>query len=111
MDRGDIYLVSLDPTSGHEQKGMRPVLVISQASFNRVTRAPMILPITNGGSLARTGGFAVSLVGAGTDTLGAIRCDQLRVLDIASRKGKKVEKAPAFIVDEVLSKLEAILGY
>jgi mRNA interferase ChpB len=24
MERGDIYLVSLDPTSGHEQQGMRP---------------------------------------------------------------------------------------
>ncbi|MEY3352695.1 MAG: PemK-like, MazF-like toxin of type toxin-antitoxin system, partial [Pseudomonadota bacterium] len=27
MKRGDIYLVSLDPTAGHEQKGYRPVLV------------------------------------------------------------------------------------
>ncbi len=30
MERGDIYLVSLDPTAGHEQQGKRPVLVISQ---------------------------------------------------------------------------------
>ena len=27
MERGDIYLVSLDPTSGHEQQGRRPVLI------------------------------------------------------------------------------------
>ncbi|MGH5445993.1 type II toxin-antitoxin system PemK/MazF family toxin, partial [Klebsiella pneumoniae] len=26
MDRGEIWLVSLDPTSGHEQSGKRPVL-------------------------------------------------------------------------------------
>jgi mRNA-degrading endonuclease toxin of MazEF toxin-antitoxin module len=29
MERGDFYLVSLDPTAGHEQQGKRPVLVIS----------------------------------------------------------------------------------
>ncbi|MDO8280091.1 MAG: type II toxin-antitoxin system PemK/MazF family toxin [Burkholderiaceae bacterium] len=28
MDRGDIYLVSLDPTSGQEQQGTRPVLAM-----------------------------------------------------------------------------------
>jgi mRNA interferase ChpB len=32
MERGDIYLVSLDPTSGHERQGARPVLVISPGS-------------------------------------------------------------------------------
>ena len=35
MERGDIYLVSLDPTLGHEQKGTRPVLVVSPGAFNR----------------------------------------------------------------------------
>jgi mRNA interferase ChpB len=29
MERGDIYLVSLDPSAGHEQQGKRPVLVVS----------------------------------------------------------------------------------
>ncbi len=32
MDRGDIYLVSMDPTSGHEQKGRRPVLVVTSSA-------------------------------------------------------------------------------
>jgi|GEM_PF-1496026 len=38
MERGDIYFVSLDPASGHEQQGMRPVLVISPGAFNRLTK-------------------------------------------------------------------------
>jgi len=29
MKRGDIYLVSLDPTAGHEQRGSRPVVIVS----------------------------------------------------------------------------------
>lgn len=105
MDRGDIYVVSLDPTSGNEQQGTRPVLIISPAAFNRVTRAPIVLPITNGGNFARTAGFAVPLTGAGTATTGVVRCDQPRALDITSRRGRKVESVPQFIIDEVLAKI------
>jgi mRNA interferase ChpB len=108
MERGDIYLVSLDPTSGHEQQGTRPVLIVSPAAFNRVTKTPVVLPITGGGNVARTAGFAVSLMGAGTQTTGVIRCDQPRALDLSSRNGRKLESVPAAIIDEVLAKLAAI---
>lgn len=108
MDRGDIYLVSLDPTSGHEQQGTRPVLVVSPSSFNRLTKTPLVLPITSGGNFARTAGFAVSLVGAGTKTTGVIRCDQPRALDLASRSARKLEGVPEAIMNEVLAKLSTI---
>jgi mRNA interferase ChpB len=105
MERGDIYLVSLDPTAGHEQQGKRPVLVISLGKFNRLTGVPIVLPITTGGGLARTAGFAVSLTGAGTATTGVIRCDQPRALDLRARGGKKLETVPDPIIDEVLAKV------
>ena len=109
MERGEIYLVSLDPTEGHEQRGRRPVLVISPGPFNRITRVPVVLPITSGGNFARTAGFAVSLDGAGTRTTGVVRCDQPRALDIAARNGRKLEQVPASVVDEVLARVAAIL--
>lgn len=105
MKRGEIYLVSLDPTSGREQQGTRPVLVVSPTPFNRVTRIPIVLPITSGGDFARTKGFAVSLSGAGTETTGVIRCDQPRALDLAARRARKLERVPDLIMDEVLAKL------
>jgi mRNA interferase ChpB len=108
MDRGDIYLVSLDPTSGHEQQGTRPVLVVSPSSFNRLTKTPVVLPITSGGNFARTAGFAVSLIGSGTKTTGVIRCDQPRALDLASRSAHKLESVPEAIINEVLAKLSTI---
>lgn len=108
MERGDIYLVSLDPTAGHEQQGKRPVLVISPGKFNRLTGVPVVVPITTGGSFARTAGFAVSLMGAGTQTTGVIRCDQPRSLDLRARGAKKLEGAPGHIVDEVLSKVSPL---
>lgn len=109
MDRGEIWLVSLDPTAGHEQSGKRPVLVVSPASFNEVTRLPVVVPVTSGGQFARNAGFAVSLEGAGTKTTGIIRCDQPRTIDMGARNGKRLERIPDSIVNEVLARLETIL--
>jgi len=108
MKRGDIWLVGLDPTQGHEQRGRRPVLIVSPEAFNRITKVPVVLPITSGGSFARTAGFAVRLDGAGTKTTGVVRCDQPRALDLGARRGKKLESVPAAIIDEVLAKLAPI---
>lgn len=108
MERGDIYLVSPDPTIGHEQPGKRPVLVISPGKFNRLTGVPIVLPITTGGNFARMAGFAVSLTGAGTRTTGIVRCDQPRALDLGARGGRKLETLPDHIIDEVLSRVSPI---
>jgi mRNA-degrading endonuclease toxin of MazEF toxin-antitoxin module len=108
MKRGEIWLVSLDPTSGHEQKGRRPVLIVSPEAFNRVTKVPVVLPITSAGGFARTAGFAVRLEGAGTKTTGIVRCDQPRALDLATRNARKLENAPDATMDEVLAKVAVI---
>jgi mRNA-degrading endonuclease toxin of MazEF toxin-antitoxin module len=108
MERGDIYLVSLDPAAGHEQQGRRPVLVVSPGAFNRVTKVPVVLPITTGGAFARTAGFAVSLENAGTQTTGVIRCDQPRVLDLGACHALKLDSVSPKIMDEVLAKLAPI---
>ena len=107
MKRGEIWLVSLDPTSG-QQHGRRPVLIVSPEAFNKVTKVPVVLPITTGGDFARTAGFAVPLSGAGTSTTGIVRCDQPRALDLTARGGKKLESVPDTIIDEVLAKVSPI---
>ena len=84
------------------------MLVVSPGAFNRVTRVPIVLPITGGGNFARTAGFAVSLMGAGTQTTGVVRCDQPRALDLAARGARKLEAVPAPILEEVLAKLAPI---
>ena len=108
MKRGDIYLVSLDPTLGHEQQGTRPVLVVSPDRFNTLTRVPIVVPITSGGAFAGNAGFAVSLNAAGTRTTGVARCDQPRPLDLAARNGRKLESVPQHILDDVLAKLATL---
>ncbi len=108
MDRGDIYHVGLDPTKGKEQQGIRYVLIVTVREFNR-SGTPLVCPITMGGNYARNQGFAVSLSGAGTNAQGVVLCNQSRTLDIAARGGHFVEKAPDYIVDEVIAKLQTLL--
>ncbi|QAU25090.1 type II toxin-antitoxin system PemK/MazF family toxin [Dyella sp. M7H15-1] len=106
MNRGDIYLVSLDPTASHEQSGSRPVLIVTPTAFNTTTKLPVVLPITNGGEFARRLGFAVPITGV--KTTGIVRCDQPCVLDLAARGGRKVDTLPVAIMDEVLAKVATL---
>ena len=101
MERGDIYLVDLEPTAGHEQRGHRPVLLVSTEAFNRLTQCPVILPITRGGGFARRVGFAVPINSG--KTTGIVRCDQPRALDLSARNGRKVDALPTAVMDEVLA--------
>ena len=78
--RGDIVLLTLDPTLGHEQRGTRPVLVISPATFNRFHLA-MVCPITRGGNFARGQSWTVTLTGMGLKTEGVALANQARILD------------------------------
>ncbi len=110
MKCGDVWLVSLDPTAGHEQKGRRPVPVVSPAAFNEVTGTPVVPPITTGGDFAHRRGFAVPLENAGTRTAGVIRCDRPRAIDLRARNGRRVETVPDPIVDDVLARLNTIFS-
>ena len=45
--RGEVWLVDLNPTRGHEQAGIRPAVVVSADLFNRgPTGLVVILPMT-----------------------------------------------------------------
>lgn len=46
--RGEVWLADLNPTKGHEQSGKRPVLVISDNTFNSgLSGLVIVLPITS----------------------------------------------------------------
>ena len=109
MKRGDIYNVDLEPTKGREQRGQRPVIIITTSEFNQ-HNPPIVCPITGGGAGARLKGFAVSLMNMGMKTDGVVICSQPRVLDVKARGGKYVERAPDEVVDEVLAALQDIVA-
>ena len=105
--RGEIWFVNLNPTAGHEQQGVRPVFVVSEKEFNRLGLC-VICPITQGGQQSRYAGFAVTLMGTGTETQGVIMCNQPRTIDMGARNGRFVEDVPDDLLDEVMARLQPI---
>ena len=91
-DRGDVLNLDLDPVKGHEQRGKRPVLVLSVSEFNRFGLI-LVCPITQGGGFAREHGFAVPLSGAGTRTQGY----------------EFSESLPGNLVEEVLARVRTLV--
>jgi len=109
FDRGDIVSVPLDPVHGHEQRGTRPALVLTTKNFNRLGDV-LVAPISQGGDHARYAGFAVTLTGSGCKTQGVVLVNKIRMLDLAARQARKIERAPPMVIEDALSRIEAMLS-
>src|SRR6218665_2345714 len=105
FDRGDIVLTSLNPTVGNELQGdMRPAIVLTKSEFNTLGLT-LVAPITSGGDYSRMAGFTVSLSGTGLNTTGVVLVNGIRMLDLNARQTRKIEEAPDYIMDDVLSRV------
>ena len=107
FNRGDVVSVPLDPAMGHGQKSTRPALVLTSKEFNRLGDV-LVAPITQGGDFSRYAGFAVSLSGSGCKTQGVALVNKIRMLDLAARKARKIERVPQEVVDDALGRLTAL---
>ena len=108
FNRGDVVSVPLDPAMGHEQRGTRPALVLTSKEFNRLGDV-LVAPITQGGDFSRYAGFAVNLTGSGCKTQGVALVNKIRMLDLAARKARKIERVPQVVLDDALGRLTALL--
>jgi len=95
--KGDIISMEFDPQAGHEQKGRRPALVISNGTFNKFTKFAMVCPISNSDK-----GYVFHVkLDDKTKTKGVVLCDQARILDITARKAQFVETISGEILDKI----------
>ena len=103
--KGDFIAVAFDPQSGHEQRGRRPALVVSNDLFNRHTGLCIACPITN---TRRDYPFHVSIPD-GQDVTGVVMVEQVKSIDVRSRNVKRLGHAPEPVLQEVLSILDACI--
>ncbi|MDA3924184.1 MAG: type II toxin-antitoxin system PemK/MazF family toxin [Kiritimatiellae bacterium] len=103
--KGDFVALTFDPQLGHEQKGRRPALVVSNDLFNRHTGLAIVCPITN---TIRNLPFHVPLP-YNTDLTGVVMVEQVKSIDFKARKVKRIGKADTALLDEVLSLLDACI--
>jgi mRNA interferase MazF len=98
-EKGDFITLSFDPQSGHEQKGRRPALVISNFLFNKATELAIVCPITN---TNRNIPFHLAVPSASSLT-GFVMAEQVKSVDYNARKARFVEKAPAQFAEDVIT--------
>jgi mRNA interferase MazF len=103
--KGDFVAVTFDPQSGHEQKGRRPTLVVSNTLFNKHTGLVLVCPITN---TDRHFPFHVAVTNH-PDVTGFVMVEQVKSIDFRARKAKLIGRASRSLLEEVLSLLDACI--
>lgn len=87
--QGDIVYVDFNPTKGHEQKGKRPAIVISNDVFNINTKMVILCPITS-----NIKEFPTHYKLEDSKKIqGSVLCEHIRSIDYETRKIKFVEHA------------------
>ena len=104
-DRGDIIRINFSPTSGREQHGGRPALVLSPQAYNHRSELAVVCPITN---TVRNFPFEVPLP-KNFEVTGVVLADQLRSVAWAERDAKLVSSAPIPVLTEVIAKVETLI--
>ena len=96
--QGDIITMDFNPTKGHEQRGHRPAVVVSNASYNNFAGGvALVCPITN---TNRNVALHIKLDGR-TKTTGTVMTDQVKALDLSVRYPKYIEKMPSDLLYEI----------
>ena len=103
--KGDFVAVTFDPQSGHEQRGRRPALVVSNTLFNRHTGLAIVCPITN---TDREFPFHVAVVD-NPEVTGFVMVEQVKSIDFSARKARRIGRASDGLLEEVLSILDACI--
>jgi len=103
--KGDFVALTFDPQSGHEQKGRRPALVISNDLFNQKTGLAFVCPITN---TDRKIPFHLKVPETCLLT-GFVMVDQMKSVDFTTRQAKYIDRAPLHFLADVLAILDACM--
>lgn len=104
-DQGDIIWLDFDPRIGHEQSGRRPAIVLSPELFAQRTGLALVCPITS-----KIKGLPFEVKLKKEKTKGAVLPIHVRSIDVVARHARFIERANPETTEDVLQKVEAILG-
>ncbi|MFM2339615.1 MAG: endoribonuclease MazF [Candidatus Parcubacteria bacterium] len=102
--RGDIVWVNFNPALGHEQKNLRPALVLSPQNYNQKTGLLVCCPVT---SKIKGYPFEVKIMLDGK--AGVILTDQLRTLDWQARYVSFIQEVTKTVLADVQEKVKALI--
>ena len=98
--RGDLVWLNFSPQVGHEQRGKRPVLVVSPKAYNQKTGLALCCPISS-----HRKGYPFEVQVSSKKIDGVILADHLKNLDWKARRIKFIEKVSPKTVKECVEKI------
>src|SRR5713226_1837580 len=105
MKRGEVYWARLVPRSGSEQRGRRPVIIVSHDGFNTTPtwRSVIVVPVSTSPAQAKRGPTAVLLPAksAGLRESSIALCHQVTTLDRA-----KLEKRIGVLTQDLMQQVD-----
>lgn len=104
-DAGDIVWLNFTPQAGHEQAGHRPALVLSPASYNKLTKLMIICPMTT-----KVKGYPFEVALTGQKVPSVVLADQVKSLDWHARGAVYKGKATQSEVDQVKHLIKVLLA-
>ena len=102
--RGEVWLVSLDPTVGSEIRKSRPCVVVSPPEMHDHLRTVIVAPMTTGAGPAP---FRIPVTFSGKK--GLILLDQIRTLDKV-RLARKLGKVAPATLSSALKTLQEVFA-
>lgn len=96
--KGDFISLTFDPQSGHEQKGRRPALVLSNYLFNKHTNLAIVCPLT---TTDRQIPFHLA-VPEGMKLTGFVMIEQVKSIDYIARQARFIQKAPTELIEDAI---------
>lgn len=106
--RGDVLWADLNPTTGHEQAGRRPVLVLSNDVFNDRSGTVIAVALT---SIEPRAGFPLTLelTDKSLPKKSWVKISQIRTLSV-KRIGEKITRISPENLATVIAGLNEIIG-
>ena len=102
--RGNVYLISLDPTRGSEIRKTRPCVVVSPDELNDHLGTFLVAPMTTGGHP-----YPFRIACRFQDKVGYVVADQLRTVDRV-RLVRRLGKLSTGTMEEVLNVLQRMFA-
>lgn len=103
-EAGDIVWLQFDPQAGREQAGHRPAVVLSPASYNRLSGMMICCPTTT-----RIKGYPFEVALSGSPP-SVVLADQAKSQDWGARQVRRKGRVSAGELAEVRAKLRTLIG-
>ncbi len=105
-DRGDVVWIDMSPTSGHEQSGRRPALVLSPLAYNMKSGIALMCPVTS-----RVKGYPFEVALPETAPVsGVVLSDQVKSLDWRERRAEIAGRVTEDVSETVLQRVGRLLA-